>query len=304
MRLPEKRPYWPPKEIRVNPLFQIWRPAGYLLLSEALDVIGRATFGEKWTGAELRARNVFDTVLKPPHKMEDRFIYSPIDIQRVPTGWLVTTTSGNVIVDSEDEALALWRQERPDLVQMWRAERSARYRFRLTARKLRDDLYNGNLRAWAHRPKVGDVEEIPTYVWGRDGIVWVFELGNDPARWLSPNAIKLRDESGKGSVSMEGRVLLLASEVKAYMAKSADAGELLSKTTVAAERECEQWIAGFASQEYKPANKEALRHEAMEKWSSQLSRRSFDRAWARAAPDDWKRSGRKSKHRIDTPIKS
>ncbi len=68
------------------------------------------------------------------------------------------------------------------------------------------------------------------------------------------------------------------------------------RPTTKAQRECARWITELASQGHMPGNKESLWEEANKKWGGRLSRRGFDRAWASAAPEDWKRSGRKSTH--------
>ena len=72
-------------------------------------------------------------------------------------------------------------------------------------------------------------------------------------------------------------------------------------TTVGAETKCRQWIEERAAAGNAPANRNALFKEAHKKFRKTLSRRGFDRAWAVAAPDEWKKPGRKSRRRIDTP---
>ena len=57
-------PYWPPSVHDLNPLSDIFRPSGFILLSEAIEMVGKATFGEEWTGEELKARRVTDTNLE------------------------------------------------------------------------------------------------------------------------------------------------------------------------------------------------------------------------------------------------
>ena len=48
----------PPKKIEAKPLAKIWRPERHVLLSEAVELIGRARFGDQWTGEEIRARRL------------------------------------------------------------------------------------------------------------------------------------------------------------------------------------------------------------------------------------------------------
>ena len=111
VKLPEKWPYRPPEKYDLKPLSEHWRPAGYLLLSEAVDIVGRATFGDDWTGEELKARQLGKTVLEPPSELEDTISTGlEAGVQRYPSslesrgGWRVTTTEGKRIVDSEERA--------------------------------------------------------------------------------------------------------------------------------------------------------------------------------------------------------
>ena len=284
----------PPKKFNHRPLSGIWRPPGYLFLAEGLDVTGLAAFPEEWDGSEIRARRLTYAAPEPPRQLEDRIIYCEGRIGRLPTGWRVTTTSGEVVVRTEEDASAVWRRERPKLREMWREERNARERFYTVVSKLRVDLYDGNLRAWAHRPKVGDTLEIPAHVWGRDDIEIVFELGNNPRSWRNPNIISFSPEVSQGLSFVEGRVLLLATDVEAYAGQLGGAEDSPGRPTIRAEQECRRWITELASQGYKPENKEALWRKAGGKWVGRLSRRGFDRAWASAAPDTWKLPGRKS----------
>lgn len=304
VKVPEKWPYRPPDKYDLKPLSEHWRPAGYLLLSEAVDIVGRATFGEEWTGEELKARQLGKTVLEPPSELEDT-IYTGLKagVQMLPSslesrgGWRVTTTEGNRIVDSEERASALWKQERPKLVKMCRAEEGARQRHDAIVQKLRTDLNAGTLHAWVHRTKVGGLVEIPPDDWGRDDIVSVFELGNRRTKWLNPNIIKFIAALGTNGnpKPVEGRVLLLASEVQTYVKQQDNDADASGPGTIAAETRCEQWIRELVSQGYIPESKEALWRQATQRWGARLSRRGFDRAWANASPDEWKRSGRKSK---------
>lgn len=61
-----------------------------------------------------------------------------------------------------------------------------------------------------------------------------------------------------------------------------------------AESACAVWIAEIAKVR-KRAKKEAIKLEAKEKFGSDLSEEAFNRAWASAAPQEWKQAGRPPK---------
>lgn len=66
-------------------------------------------------------------------------------------------------------------------------------------------------------------------------------------------------------------------------------------STAAAEAQCRQWIEGLAGDKgYRHRNKHEVQKEALKKWQGRLSIRGFNRAWAAAAPTEWKTSGRRN----------
>lgn len=213
-------PYWPPEEYDFTPLSEHWRPAGYLLLSEVVDIVGSATFGDEWTGQELKAREL-------PFSQEK--IISPVEagVRHYPSpppsrgddSWRVFTTQGDQFIKSKEAAFELWESEKPQLLEMWQKEDAAWGRHDVIVRKLRTDLNAGTLNAWAHQPDTGKLIEIPTHVWARDDISSVFELGNDRTKWQNPNIISFNDCVIK---SVTGRVLLKQSDVEDYVAPAAD----------------------------------------------------------------------------------
>jgi hypothetical protein len=66
-----------------------------------------------------------------------------------------------------------------------------------------------------------------------------------------------------------------------------------------AERECKELIQRWTATGSRPANKEAAFLAAQKEVGiiGHLSRKAFERAWARAAPEDWKIPGAPSKNR-------
>ena len=188
-------------------------------------MVGKATFGEEWTGEELKARRVTDTDLEESSRQDGapRVLW-PAGIEAFPasvgpTRWRVVTTRGNLMVDSKQEARSLWNREKPKLIDMWWRELAARRRYGQIVRKLRGDLNAAILHSWAHQTKVGDLLEIPPHVWARDDIPSVFELGNDVNKWRNPNIIKFNAPLGDyGSpVSVEGRAILRQSDIERYV---------------------------------------------------------------------------------------
>ena len=236
VRLAKSRPrlqYIPPNRVTAPPLSDIWRPDGYVLVSEGVEIMGRADFGNDWTGEELKARQ-YASRIPEPHIV---FLPDEDGVRRVPgtlpERWQVQTADGRrVIFRSEQEARERWREERPKLLEMWRAEHAARKRFDAVVSRIRTELYGGNLHAFAHRQRVGDLVEIPAYVWGRNQIRAVFELGDIDSKWRHPNVITFSAEiGGYGShVSVEGTALISEQELQALLGeKSEQASELESE---------------------------------------------------------------------------
>ena len=59
------------------------------------------------------------------------------------------------------------------------------------------------------------------------------------------------------------------------------------------ESKCRRWMAELAAQEFIPRSRDDLFSQALSKFPEGLTRRGFDRCWDSAAPDSWKRAGRK-----------
>ncbi len=184
--------------------------------------MGRADFGSDWTGAELKARRFASTTPEP----NIMFLPDEAGIRRVPESrpdrWQVQTADGpRVVFHSKQQARERWRDERSKLLENWEAEYAARERFDAVVGRIRDELYGGNLHAFAHRRRAGDLVNIPVHVWGRSDITAVFELGDSDWKWRHPNAIKFSAEIGNyGShVSVEGPTLIIERELQALLAE-------------------------------------------------------------------------------------
>ena len=152
--------------------------------------------------------------------MPDGVEFVTVDVRLHPTrgDWRAITTQGDRLFSYEKEAQALWKQEKPKLLDMLRREIAARQRHTTIARKLQRSLNAAVLPSWVHRLNVGDLWGIKPHVWGREDIPSVFELGNRLSKWRVPNFIKFMDVSTNGlNVSVEGRVVLRQSDVERYL---------------------------------------------------------------------------------------
>ena len=204
----------------------IYRRPGYILLSEAVDLLGRSWFSE-WSGTELTARAV-PTVPTEKELRHNARLFPPIELVPPPPvpfqapQWRVLTSTGVHSTETEEEARAIWEAEWPflvaKLVAMWRLESAARSRFESTVLKLRQSLDAGASRSFVHRLSDGNLIAIPAFVWGREVIPAIFDVsdylsGRDDTKvnWLkfkNPDA-----RSFRGYYVYEGRVLLIKSEV-------------------------------------------------------------------------------------------
>ncbi len=142
----------------------------------------------------------------------------------------------------------------------------------------------------------GQSYQVGASVWLSNSAPTIFRTGLEPVNLRQLLADR---QSGRG----RRRVLLpearldaaLAGEKKPETAKTAFAG------TFKAETDCQKWIAQKAAAGETPASRSALYSEARARFGNKLSQRSFDRAWTAAAPEEWKKPGRKSSRRIETP---
>lgn len=79
-----------------------------------------------------------------------------------------------------------------------------------------------------------------------------------------------------------------------------------AQSTIAAETKCGEWLAGLMREGDPTKAKKRYEEEAHSKFD--VGTRAFNRAWDKAITDtgnaDWKKPGRKSRRRIDTPSNS
>ena len=70
--------------------------------------------------------------------------------------------------------------------------------------------------------------------------------------------------------------------------------ESQTRSTSSAEQQCKKWLVKQAGRSDKPGNKSDLKRDAMAQFAG-LSGAAFDRAWEKAAPPAWKKSGAPAK---------
>lgn len=220
--------YRPPDRTPAAQLDRIFRPPGYVLLAEAVDILGKERFGDAWTGTETRARKL-PGAEKAEGLDHSVLLWSEDDVITAmpshPPSWRVLTEIGEVRTESKEAADARWREARPRLVEQYKNELAAWRRYDEILRLLREQLYVGSLLAFAHRPQIGDLWPIPVHVWGRDGIERVFSLGSHLLQWRDTNEIEFTESVGK----ISGRVVIARDQL--IGARAAAPGPMLAPRT-------------------------------------------------------------------------
>ena len=142
----------------------------------------------------------------------------------------------------------------------------------------------------------GQSYQVGASVWLSNSAPRIFRTGVEPVDLRQQLADRQFGRGRRRVLLSEARLnAALAREKKPETAKTAFVG------TVKAETDCRKWIEQKAAAGETPANSSALYSEARERFGNNLSRRAFDRAWAAAAPEEWKKPGRKLPRRIETP---
>src|SRR5688572_27796340 len=111
-RLFMKWPYFPAEPLRAT--LPSFTPPGFLVLSQAIEELGRARMGLAWTGAELSAR---ESCPKFPNSGEPLCVEDPIEKSfpslRSASEVRVLTSFGISSVRSVEEAKKIWLESRP-----------------------------------------------------------------------------------------------------------------------------------------------------------------------------------------------
>lgn len=181
----------------------IYCPPRFMLLSEAVEVVGKSLHPDEWTGQEQRARDVRYSYLADPSQ-DDR------------GGWRVMTTRGYELAGSEEQANELWAIEQPRLESLRASEIAARTRRYEIAYSLRKALNGGWLQSWLFETKLGKLAEIPTHFWASEDALFAFDTGNEQPVRTRPNTIRLNLGHLYTDVVWEGSVVLKSAEVRDF----------------------------------------------------------------------------------------
>ncbi len=187
-----------------EPVFvPIYCPPGYILLAEAVEVLGKGLHPDEWTGQEQRARDIRHSYIADPRK-EDR------------GGWRVMTTRGYEWADSVEQAHELLAKERPLLEALREEEISARVRRVEIAFSLRKALNGGWLHSWLFAPDLGKLEPIDPDFWASNDAMSAFSPGSDRPGQHQPNPISLSLGNSYFPVVWKGSVVLKSAEVEDF----------------------------------------------------------------------------------------
>ena len=222
--------YQPPKKVNTKEYQRVFRPNGYLLLSEAIDRYGKARI-EGWTGDEIKARLDLDDDPAPSGQREiESWIAAKLDpngfvrktqdarpqtknalislpaleerwtvttAKSGPTGWVKKVFSGP---GSGAKARALWAEEEPKFreyfesrIERYWAEVAAADRWREVFTILRVNLYGERIRGWGLPESGGKMKAIPHEGWSMYDVEIGFHLGDDQSSWDNPNVIQIDD---------------------------------------------------------------------------------------------------------------
>jgi glycine/D-amino acid oxidase-like deaminating enzyme len=141
--------------------------------------------------------------------------------------------------------------------------------------EIRKALASGEVRAWAHTPNDPVPRELPSETWA------VYQLAiEERDRLLFIVPFGCSGPPGDEPVLLD---LLLSREDVLRRWPDAEASKPPRKVgTIASENACRLWLVKLMkTNPDKPRPKEAMRHEAKERFP-ELGKRGFDRAWAAA----------------------
>ncbi len=195
-----------------------------------------------------------------------------------PPGWVSLTTAVGHIVETFDKGIGwtsgleatAWLAEPhgdpPSDVVQW-----------LSAwRKLRDALSRGEIPALQNSGESDLPVELPP-------LQWVGGFGDNPWRISSRHLRPIADQ-----------ILIAEDPLRALIAALShtprNSGRTLTGQSPRAA--CRDWIEALAANGESPDSKDALYAVAQTRFP-QLSRRGFDAAWSQAAPEGWRKPGRR-----------
>lgn len=174
--------YLPPKQIDADALKTIFLPFGFIHLFQALDLWGRATHADSWSGEEITARDLSHIGSPAQWPGVERIEAPPQDpgvitLPGVPSRrYRVATTSGFRLFASESAARSVWKTQRRKLKCLYERERAARPRVEDARLSLRQCLFAAKLKSYLLEPRTGAFLEIGQTRWGGETASAIFEL--------------------------------------------------------------------------------------------------------------------------------
>ncbi|MEQ8710890.1 MAG: hypothetical protein RIC36_18050 [Rhodospirillales bacterium] len=195
-----------------------------------------------------------------------------------PPGWISLTDAVGLIAGALDKGrgwaagleatawLAAPRGDPPADVVQWMS----------AWRMLRDALATGEIPAIRNSPENPLPAEVPP-------VQWIAGFGDNPWRVSSGSAVSVADQ-----------VLIAEDPLRALTAGLRHASRSSGRTLTgqSPRAACRDWIESLAAGGESPDSKDALFAVAETRFPG-LSRRGFDAAWAQAAPEGWRRPGRR-----------
>lgn len=274
-------PYQPRDRLTWEPPNEPYRPPGWLLLSEAVALVGETRFGDQWTGHEMTAR-AFLRRFGKPHKL-----LVPHKVPSFPSVWRLQTMRGSLVYKTIEEAVRVANDQAPKLEAAWAEELADLDRFETAVKELRDGLRTGNVHGHVLRPQFGDLIPVPSHVWGSVAATSAFATATSHSK---PDWLGFPGSNSIGwTVTIEGCAVIQETELKSWLPSSHAAG------TSGGEARCKAWLIAQMKEGTPKRKKDEVWKEAEQLF--QVSRRGFDRAWASATQEtnnlDWARPGRR-----------
>tara|TARA_R110002110_G_scaffold137735_4_gene323094 strand:- start:849 stop:1472 length:624 start_codon:yes stop_codon:yes gene_type:complete len=203
---------------------------------------------------------------------------SDLTARYTPPGWVSLTVAVGHIAEVLDKGLG-WTaglEATAWLAEPHGAPPADVVRWLSAWRKLRDALSAGEIPALQNNREAGVPVELPP-------LQWASGFGDNPWRVPSENPQPPAD-----------LILVAEDPLRALIAalshRSRNSGRTLTGQSPRAA--CRDWIEALAANGESPDSKDALYAVAQTRFP-QLSRRGFDAAWSQAAPESWRKPGRR-----------
>ncbi len=278
-------------------------PEKFAALPEAFNALGHNRFGDRWTGAELAARNLpapkdtfsaledADIARARAHQELNHERRTKADKAKkaaVGVGGGVRITrrprsrppTPRALEQEQLVEVARHAHLKPEIVKAARSQIAYRKEYRARSRRdkteneLRKLLHGGHIPAALLNNHDGKMVDIPPAHWLADKFTVDFASGH--AKWA--------DLEGVQRVTYQGMILIDRRDFDRVV-------KAPQQLTASAESKCHQWARGLPSN---PVwRKPDFITEAKNRFPG-LSKLGAMRAWDAEAPSNWKRAGRKS----------